>query len=198
MTGPREQFDHPYYERYYLDPRTRAHGLKELQPLVDHVLAYLAYLEIPVRTALDIGCGVGMWRDALRKRVRKLDYTGTETSEYLCRKFGWKCVCMSDLRSRSKYDLVVCQSVLQYVPERVVRAGLAAMARLCRGALYLEVLTREDWEENCDHDATDGQVHLRSAAWYRREIRKHFRNAGGGVFLPNGSGTVLYELEGTG
>ena len=41
---------------------------------------------------------------------------------------------------------MICQSVFQYVPAAEVRRGLRNLAGLCRGAAYLEVVTREDWE----------------------------------------------------
>jgi hypothetical protein len=59
------------------------------------------------------------------------------------------------------------------------------------------VLTAEDWRDNCDRRATDGNVHLRPARWYRRRLERHFRVCGGGVFLHRDSGAVLYALEAT-
>ena len=38
------------------------------------------------------------------------------------------------------------------------RKAIRNLARLTRGALFLEVLTREDWERNTEQGATDGKV----------------------------------------
>ena len=61
--------------------------------------------------------------------------------------------------------------------------------------MFLEALTAEDWENNCDRSVTDGDVYLRPAAWYREQVTAHFTNCGGGVFLSPDSPAVLYELE---
>ena len=42
------------------------------------------------------------------------------------------------------------------------RRALANLARVCRGLLYFGVLTREDWEQNCNQELTDTQVYLRN------------------------------------
>ena len=191
----RKNFDAAYYKRFYEDPQTRAFGPGDLEQLVGHVASYLNYLRIPVRRALDIGCGLGKWQKALEKHYPRLEFTGIDTSEHLCEEHGWTRASITTFKPKAKYDLVVCQSLLQYLKAGDVQAGLKNMAGLCGGALYLELVTREDWEENCDQTSTDGAIHLRSAAWYRKEIRKYFINCGGGVFLPNDSPVTLYELE---
>ena len=191
----RREFDAAYYDRFYRNARTRAVSQADTANLAAFVLAYMRRLDIPVRSALDVGCGLGFWRDALSQAIPGLNYTGVETSAYLCQRFGWQQAPIDTFRSRRRYDLVICQSVLQYVDDAAVSRGLANVARLCRGVLYLEIVTAEDWAENCDRQRTDGEIHRRPAAWYRRHIRRHFRSCGGGVYVPKDSDVVLYELE---
>src|SRR5690606_8085648 len=81
-------------------------------------------------------------------------------------------------------DLVICQGVLQYLRASEAQQAMRALSRLTSGALYLEVLTREDWEHNCAQDRTDGDVSLRSSAWYRRHLQPRFIAIGGGIFRP--------------
>lgn len=192
---PRKTFNKEYYDRFYINPETRAFKKKDLQLLADHVVAYMKYLDIPLRSALDIGCGIGMWRGALKKHRKTIKYTGIDTSDYLCGVYKWKKASIDTFRSETKYDLVICQSVLQYLPVKVLRAGLRNMASLCEGAMYLEIVTKEDWEQNCDQVSTDGSIHLRAVDWYRREISRYFNNCGGGLFIPKDSDVILYELE---
>jgi len=54
--------------------------------------------------------------------------------------------------------------VLQYLPNADAAAAIDNLARLCHGAMYFNLLTREDWEENCDRQRTNGEVYLRSSA----------------------------------
>lgn len=191
----RTRFDEAYYRRFYLDPSTRVHDPRSQRRLAGFIFSYLDYLRIPVRRVLDMGCGLGHWRRELAERHPRARYTGVETSDYLCRTLGWEKGSAADYRGRGRFDLVLCQSVLQYLDEGEAIRSLANMARLCRGAIYLEAVTRGDWEERCDRKATDGRIHLRPAAWYRKAIGRHFVGVGGGLFLPRGSRAVLYELE---
>jgi trans-aconitate methyltransferase len=191
----RTDFDEAYYRRFYVDRRTRAQDPREVRRLAAFVFAYLEYLRVPVRRVLDLGCGFGRWRDALAAHHPRATYTGVESSEYLCEKFGWERGGVAEYRGRGQYDLVICQGVLQYVDEAGVHRAMANLARLCRGALYLEIATRGDLQKNTDRTATDANVYARSADWYRRIIERHFRGIGGGVFLPKDSPVVLYELE---
>jgi O-methyltransferase involved in polyketide biosynthesis len=91
--------------------------------------------------------------------------------------------------------LVICKGVLQYLDRAEAERALANLAELCRGCLYLEALTREDWNDACDRERTDGEVYLRPASFYRTHLRKQFRSAGAGVFVHERSPAVLYALE---
>jgi len=96
---------------------------------------------------------------------------------------------------RATFDLVICQGVLQYLDDRTAARALANLARWTDGVLFLEALTRRDWRENCDRERTDGDVHLRDGAWYRRRLARHFQRCGGGVFVARAAGCSLFELE---
>ena len=189
------RFDEAYYKRYYVDPRTMACSARETDVLAKFVCSYLQYLAQPVQRILDAGCGLGRWRKVLHRHFPKATYTGLEVSDYLCARHGWVSGSVVDYRARTPFDLVICQGVLQYLGPREAGAAIENLAVLCRGALYLEVLTREDWRENCDRLRTDGAVYLRTGNWYRRRLKASFINMGGGVFLSRRSPAIPYELE---
>ena len=190
-----ERFDRAYYDRFYRNARTRVYDPAEVRALCNYVLAYLDHLDVGVRRVLDLGCGLGYWRDALEELRPGLKYVGVEVSEYLCDQYGWERGSIVDYRGRGSFDLVICQGVLQYLTAEEAERAIANLGRLCRGALYLEVLTKEDWEQNCDRSLTDGDVHRRPARWYRQRLHPRFLNGGGGVFIRRETGVVLYELE---
>jgi SAM-dependent methyltransferase len=192
---PLSAFGEDYYRRFYKDPATRVRAGSAQSRLADFVFGYLSHVGVPVRRMLDLGCGLGHWRADLARKHPRATYTGVEISPYLCARYGWESGSAADFRGRGRYDLIICQSVLQYLPDAGVKAAVANMARLCRGALFLEIITAGDWRDHCDQRVTDGNIHMRTESWYRKELGRHFRSAGGGVFLPLDSPVVLYELE---
>ena len=132
------------------------------------------YLERPIRSVLDIGCGEGAWRAPLLKLRPKVEYLGFDSSEYAVRRYGrtrnlhlarfgdfaW-------LRPCAPVDLLVCSDVMHYVPDRELRAGLAGVAELTGGVAFLETFAAEDAFEG-DHDG----FQARPARWYRRTLAR--------------------------
>ena len=188
-------FDASYYRRFYINAGTRACSQESIGRLVRFVSSYLDYLGVRPRDALDFGCGLGLWRDALLREIPELDYHGVEFSSHMCEAHGWAQGSVVDYQHGEPVDLVVCCSVLQYLPDAQARAAIANLARHADKALYLEVPTRDDWKHACDQDRSDGEVVHRDGDWYRRELGRHFDSCGGGLFLPKHSPVVLYELE---
>ncbi len=191
-------FDADYYERFYENPRTRVTDRATTGRLAAFVCAYVDVLQLDVRRVLDIGCGLGWWRDALAELRPRWRYTGVEFSEYLVDEHGWEHGSVIDYRAKRPFDLVVCQGVLQYLPNAAAREALDNLATLTTAALYLEALTSEDWDKNCDTDRTDGDVHLRKGDWYRRRLGRTFVNCGGGVFVRRDADVAMFDLEGLG
>lgn len=191
----RREFDADYYQRFYGDAETRSVTPAEVRRQVAFVSAYLRHMDLPVQRILDLGCGLGLMREPLLEAFPRARYTGVEWSHHLCEKLGWEHGSAVDYLGRGRFDLVVCHDVVQYLDARDASAAIDNLARLTRGVLYLGVLTREDWEQNCDRARTDDQVHLRSAAWYRRRLRRHFTSAGGGLFVSADAPVVLWSLE---
>ena len=196
VPGPRpERFDAAFYRRFYLDPGTRVVTRAEIARRADLIGAFARHGEFPVRRILDVGCGLGLMREALLRQFPRASYTGLEVSEYLCRRYGWEQGSAASFSSRRPFDLVVCYDVLQYLATREAAAALRNLARLCRGVLHFGVLATEDWEHYCDRTSTDRDVHLRPGAWYRRRLAPAFINAGSGMFVRRGAPIHLWELD---
>lgn len=160
------------------------------------VTSYLDHLQLDVHRVLDAGCGTGLWKRALRRIDRDIEYVGIDPSEYLCKRYGWTQAGIDTFTSRRKFDLVVCQDVLQYVDDAAVVRSFEAIARVCKGALYFDVPTRDDIDDGLlDMKRTDRAIRVRSAAWYRARLAQDFVNVGGGVFLRRGARAVALALE---
>jgi SAM-dependent methyltransferase len=188
-------FDQDYYQRFYYNPRTAVTSRAEMRARGRMIAACVEYVGLPVKSILDAGCGVGMLRAPLTRAFPGAGYVGLEYSEYLCRRYGWRQGSVATLRTRERFDLVVCYDVLQYLGVAEARRAIANLARVCRGALYFGALTTEDWRQNCDQSRTDRIPGLRPGAWYRRELKRAFRPVGCGVWLKRDVNLTLWDLD---
>ena len=188
-------FDYDYYKRFYYDPNTAVTSKGEMQARARLIAAYALHTGLPIRRILDAGCGTGLLRSWLKRYLPRATYTGIETSEYLCARYGWQRAQIETYKASAPFDLVVCYDVMQYLDSGAAARAIANFGRLCRGVLYFTALTRVDWEHNCDRNRTDSSVHLRSAQWYRSRLRTHFREAGCGFWLRRGAPFSVWDLE---
>ena len=165
------------YDREYFDRWYRREGIGGAARLARKVALAVAmaeyYLERPIRSVLDIGCGEGAWLAPLLKLRPKIDYLGFDSSEYAIRRYGQsrnlhyaRFGDFEYLRPCPPADLLVCSDVLHYVPTRELNRGLPGLADLCGGVAFIEVFAREDETEGDDHD-----FQPRPAAFYRRRLR---------------------------
>jgi len=189
------EFDKHYYDRFYGRNRPGRRELLDTQRLCNYVCAHLQHIGQSVRTVIDIGCGLGLWRDALATHYPKARYRGVEYSEYLCEEYGWEHGSVVDYCAAMPADLVICQDTVQYLPDKQAAKAIENLAQLTRGALYFSAPTDVDWEENVDPEISDADVYKRPATWYRKRLQRSFFNLGGGLFLKRDSPIVLWELE---
>jgi SAM-dependent methyltransferase len=188
-------FDQAYYKRYYFDPKTAVSSNREVRARATLIAAYAEHIGLPVGRILDMGCGTGGLKARLLKLLPRATYTGVEVSEYLCKRYGWEQSSVEDYRSKTPFDLVVCYDVVQYLDERAATRAIENLAELCRGVLYFTALTRADWDENCDQRRTDRNVNLRPGEWYRKRLRRGFREIGAGFWLRRDSPLTVWDLE---
>ena len=189
-------FDEAYYQRYYFDKKTSVVDPKHLERLGTFVCSYLKYLRVPVERVLDVGCGVGLWREQLQRHFPDMHYHGVEFSDYLCQRYDWTHGSVVDFHSAEPYDLVICQGVLPYLNTADLQKALHNLGTLSRGALYLEAVTREDYEQGTiDEDLTDPRLLRHRAQLYRRGLADHFTSLGGGLWLSHQAEVPMFELE---
>jgi hypothetical protein len=189
------RFDETYYRRYYANAKTRVADASETAHLARAVTEMIAWYGGPLETALDVGAGAGLWRDWFRKNKPKTKYRSIEVSAYACATYGHEQRDIASWRARERFDFIVCQGVLPYLSDGAAETAIENIAAMARGFLYLEAITKKDFEEICDQAKTDGDVHLRSAAWYRQRLGKHFVNVGCGLYYATRGPLRFYELE---
>ncbi|MEG0002389.1 MAG: methyltransferase domain-containing protein [Comamonas sp.] len=189
-------FDEAYYERYYFDKKTSVVDPQHMERLGSFVCSYLKYLRVPVRRVLDVGCGIGLWRDIIARHFPQATFHGVEYSAYLCERFGWERGSVVDYRAEQPFDFVICQGVLPYLSAADLKRALHNFAALSQGALYIEAVSHEDWERDIlDETLTDPRLFRHRAELYRRGLSQGFTELGGGIWLQRDAEVPLFELE---
>ena len=189
-------FDEAYYERYYFDKKTSVVDPQHMERLGSFVCSYLKYLRVPVRRVLDVGCGIGLWRDIIARHFPQATFHGVEYSAYLCERFGWERGSVVDYRAEEPFDFVICRGVLPYLSAADLKRALHNFASLSQGALYIEAVSHEDWERDIlDETLTDPRLFRHRAELYRRGLSQGFTELGGGIWLQRDAEVPLFELE---
>lgn len=188
-----ERFDAAYYRRFY--GRGSAPNRRQIAHLGQGVLSLAAWWRIPIRSVLDVGAGKGYWRDWLTEAHPSVKYHGIDASGHACRRYHHELANASVWQPRRKYDLVVCQSVVQYVGDTDARKVIDMLAVACRGLLLFEAPTLADRDSAIDASKTDLDVHWRTGDWYRKRLARGFAEIGGGMWLSRECAAVFYELE---
>ena len=190
----RNDFNKAYYDRFYRNPRTRAVTPAAAKRQAAFIANYLRYLEVPVKRLADIGCGLGDVLHALEAEYPKAKAQGVEISPYLCEEYGWQEGSVVDYRSAKLFDLVVCNDVIAYLDDKQCAKALANLASLTKSAVFLGILTKEDWAL-CDQDRTDPDQYLRPMAWYQKRLSRHFVGVGGGLYLKKPLDYPVWTLD---
>lgn len=194
-----KQYDKHYFDRWY---RNSSHD-RASRSLLDrkvHMAVSIAeyYLERPIRSVLDIGCGEAVWRAPLRKLRPKLEYRGVDSSEYAVSRFGRarniafaEFGQLEQLRFGAPVDLLVCSDVMHYLSDAELKKGLKGFSELCDGVAFLELWTKED-------DIVGDKIGFveRSADWYRKQFAKAgFQACGSHAYLATPLQSAAASLE---
>lgn len=191
-------YDAAYFHHWY-----RESGLDDPARLRRKVALAVAmaeyWLQRPLRSVLDIGCGEGAWRAPLLKLRPRLRYLGFDGSDYAVARYGRhrnlhpaRVGDFAWLRPCPPVDLLVCADVLHYVPTAEVTRALPGLAELCGGVAFLETFTAQDAFIG-DREG----FQPRSAGWYQRRLAAAgFTWAGSHFWLGPALSGQAAQLEG--
>lgn len=199
IKNPSERYDRAYFDRWYRDPKTRVKSsaaIRRKAALALSVAEY--YLERPVRTVLDVGCGEGNWFPALRSMRKGIRYTGIDSSRYAVERYGksrnirlGSFASLEKLRLAASYDLIICSDALFYLDLAELKLGLASLASRAGGVAFLELYTSRD-----SLTGDFPKKGLETASYYRSLLRSQgFLSVGSHCYLgPSMHGTAM-EME---
>lgn len=186
------RFDDQYYQRFY--GLVGVHDHEQIGHLAAAVHEMCAWWGVPPSSVLDVGAGVGMWRDWYRAQHPRVKVRSVDISEHACAQWGHELRDIATWKPSKKFDLVICHGVLHYLDEPAAVSAIANLGAATRNVLYLELPTAHDLAEVVDPELTDMDVHHRSGEWYRSRLNVHFQQAGAGLWVRHGT-VPLYELE---
>jgi hypothetical protein len=186
------RFDSAYYKRFY--GKDGAHDEERIAFLATAVHNMSAWWGVNISTVLDVGAGMGMWRDWYNENHPDVKVRSIDVSEHACETWNHELRNIAEWKPQGKYDLVICHSVLQYLDNESFIQAVENLASATRFVMYLELPTKWDYENIVDSRGTDLQVYKRSAAWYRKHLLAHFTQVGAGFWTPI-TGLPMYELE---
>jgi hypothetical protein len=142
------KFDTAYYKRFY--GANGAHDAKKIAHLATAVHHLAAWWGINITSVLDVGAGMGMWRDWYHMSFPEVTVRSIDVSEHACKTWGHEQRDIAAWRPRGKSDLVVCHSVLQYLDNQSVIQAFNNLAAATRHVMYLELPTKWDYENIID------------------------------------------------
>jgi trans-aconitate methyltransferase len=188
-----QRFDAAYYRRFY--GRRPVHDRRHIASLGEGVLSLASWWRIPIRSVLDVGAGKGYWRDWLAETHPTVKYHGIDASEYACRRYHHELADIAEWQPPRRYDLVVCQSVIQYLNNTDAVKAIGTLGGACRGLLLFDAPTVADRESVIEPSSTDLDVRWRTGNWYRKRLTVGFTEIGGGLWLSRDCHVPFFELE---
>ena len=155
------RFDDAYYRRFYGEQG--AHDAERIAHLATAVHEMAAWWGVEIQSVLDVGAGMGMWRDWYREHHPSVAVRSVDISEHACRTWGHEQRDIVTWVPERHYDLVVCHSVLQYLGDVEAALAIDHLAAATGWVMYLEAPTRRDLDELVDPDRTDPGVEQKQA-----------------------------------
>ena len=192
MSGS-QRFDAAYYARFY--GRRPVHDGKRIALLATGVTSLATWWRVPIRSVLDVGAGKGYWRDWLTAERPRVHYHGLDVSEYACRRYDHELADVSNWSPPRRYDLVICQSVLQYLDDDCARRAIEVLGRASSGLVVIEAPTVADRDQVIDPERTDFDIHWRTGDWYRSLLDAQLLEIGGGLWASRSLPIPFFELE---
>lgn len=190
MSNSNKPFDKTYWDKNYSDPMSMD-GIGNAKDHVKYLQSYLAIEHVDISTVVDLGFGYGHLFREMLKAFKPHTAVGIEPSPYAFKKAKpdkLRPVPSTDLklyqedlitwcktnRKGNNFDLGICTSVFQYIPDKDLKAIIPILAKRIK-YLYLTVPT--DLELNrqiSELEFKDEYAIRRSRERYQKLLKPYF------------------------
>lgn len=194
-----KSFDRSYFDKWYRHPAYRIGTRADLARQIHLAVSAAEYMLMrPIRSVLDVGAGEGRWQPVLRALRPRARYTGVDSSDYVIRRYGARRNLvhgtfddLDTLFPTHTFDLVVCCSVLNYLPPDACQRALRQLHARTHGVAFIEIFTSDD--------AVAGDMeswYAESPPTYRRWLMQAgFTPCGMHCYVPRPIATAASVLE---
>lgn len=188
---PTKSFDKNYWTENYSEPEE----MDGIVNALDHARYLKSFFDISfvkVSSIADLGFGLGHLFSAMLKEFKPYKSFGIEPSEHafnefkkssskLSREYGLKLAnqdifswCKLDDKSAIRFDLGICTSVLQYIPDEDLKIIIPVLSKRFK-YLYFSAPTDAEYKrQKSDFDFTDRFAIKRSQKKYQALFKGHF------------------------
>ncbi len=183
MSQHSNTFDKKYFDDLYPEADT-IDGDYNSKDHAKYLSSLFRLMGIHGSRIYDFGFGKGTLLKDIAKNLEATHIAGCDVSVYAFNKLkqkqwahDWK-LKVSDIHSlkipKRPYDLGLCNSVLQYIPDKHLEKSIAVMASSCK-YLYLHVPSKEDYIIlKRDLSFSDPYAIQRSDRHYKKLLSKYF------------------------
>lgn len=165
-------------------------GMGNSKEHAKYLQSFLAIEHIDISTIVDLGFGLGQLFGDILKTFKPHTALGIEPSEYAFKRVKLEKIrpvpstelqllpidllSWCRIKSKQKFDLGICTSVFQYIPDRGLKEILPILAKRIK-YLYLTVPTDVELKRQALEVDLDDQYALgRTRVKYKRLIQPHF------------------------
>ncbi|NBS30997.1 MAG: hypothetical protein EBS76_10885, partial [Actinobacteria bacterium] len=104
--SPKHRFGAEYYRKFY--GKGGVHDRRKIAQLASAVHHMCAWWDVAPRSVLDVGAGLGLWRDWYRTTHPRVKVVSTDISEHACAKYGHEHRDIATWTPSRQFDLVIC------------------------------------------------------------------------------------------
>jgi trans-aconitate methyltransferase len=179
-------FSEDYWKKNYSEPESMD-GIVNAKEHANYISSLFRLHEVQIKSMIDLGFGLGHLMREFSQKLNVQKVVGIEPSEFAFNKVKKKAfiekksikIYQDDIinwleKDSRKYDLGICNSVLQYISDEEIPLVLQKLSEKVR-YIYFTVPTDKELNlQEKEHSFIDEYALKRSVEFYRTQIQPHF------------------------